>query len=112
VVEKGTVIRSTYTGQDEWMGHYSYVTGYDDATQIFMTQDSYFTPDFEVPYLLGVTYPKFISVFAYDIYFNGELSTRPLALAANFILVTITAILGICAYKIMKKWDIKKEMRW
>jgi len=27
--------------------------------------------DFEVPYLLGVTYPKFISVFAYDIYFNG-----------------------------------------
>ena len=68
--------------------------------------------DFEVPYLLGVTYPKFISVFAYDIYLNGELSSRPLALAANFILVIITAILGICAYKIIKKWDIKKEMRW
>jgi putative spermidine/putrescine transport system permease protein len=68
--------------------------------------------DFEVPYLLGVTYPKFISVFAYDIYFNGELSARPLALAANFVLVTITAVLGICSYKIMKKWDIKKEMRW
>lgn len=68
--------------------------------------------DFEVPYLLGVTYPKFISVFAYDIYFNGELSARPLALAANFILVTITAVLGICAYKTIKKWDIKKEMRW
>jgi putative spermidine/putrescine transport system permease protein len=68
--------------------------------------------DFEVPYLLGVTYPKFISVFAYDIYLNGELSARPLALAANFILVIITAILGICAYKIIKKWDIKKEMRW
>lgn len=68
--------------------------------------------DFEVPYLLGVTYPKFISVFAYDIYFNGELSARPLALAANFILVTITATVGICAYKTIKKWDIKKEMRW
>lgn len=68
--------------------------------------------DFEVPYLLGVTYPKFISVFAYDIYFNGELSARPLALAANFILVIITAALGILAYKIIKKWDIKKEMRW
>jgi len=68
--------------------------------------------DFEVPYLLGVTYPKFISVFAYDIYFNGELTARPLALAANFILVVITTILGIFAYQITKKWDIKKEMRW
>lgn len=68
--------------------------------------------DFEVPYFLGVTYPKFVSVYAYDIYFNGELILRPLALAANFILVVITAILGILAYKAAKKWDIQKEMRW
>lgn len=68
--------------------------------------------DFEVPYLLGVTYPKFISVYAYDIYSNGELIERPLALAANFILAFITAILGILVYKIMKKCDITKEMRW
>ena len=68
--------------------------------------------DFEVPYLLGVTYPKVVSVFAYDIYFNGELTARPLALATNFILVVITTAIGIVAYKIMKKWDIKKEMRW
>ncbi|MBI9050692.1 MAG: C39 family peptidase [Anaerolineaceae bacterium] len=52
VVEKGTVIRETSTGQDTWMGHYSYVTGYDDATQMFMTQDSFYTPDYEVPYSL------------------------------------------------------------
>ncbi len=68
--------------------------------------------DFEVPYLLGVTYPKFVSVWAYDIYFNGELTARPVALAANFILVVITALLGILAYNIIKKWDIQKEMRW
>ena len=52
VVEKGTIIQSTYTGQDEWMGHYSYVTGYDDAMQQFITQDSYYTPDYIVPYSL------------------------------------------------------------
>lgn len=68
--------------------------------------------DFDVPYLLGVTYPKFISVYAYDIYFNGDLALRPLALAANFITVLITAFAGIAAYKISKKWDIQKEMRW
>jgi putative spermidine/putrescine transport system permease protein len=68
--------------------------------------------DFEVPYLLGVTYPKFAAVFAYDIYINGELSIRPLALAANFMLTIITAILGILIYKIIQKWDIKKQMRW
>ncbi|MFL0245667.1 ABC transporter permease [Candidatus Clostridium stratigraminis] len=68
--------------------------------------------DFEVPYLLGVTYPKLAAVFAYDIYINGDLIIRPLALAANFMLTIITAILGILAYKIIKKWDIKKQMRW
>jgi hypothetical protein len=50
VVEKGTVIRETNTGQNTWMGHYAYVTGYDDNTQMFTTQDSYFTPDYVVPY--------------------------------------------------------------
>lgn len=68
--------------------------------------------DFEVPYLLGVTYPKFVSVFAYDIYFNGELQLRPIALAANFILVLITGLLGWLSYLITKKWNIQKEMRW
>ena len=50
VIEKGTVIKSTYTGQYEWMGHYSFVTGYDDSTRTFMTQDSYYTPDYEIAY--------------------------------------------------------------
>lgn len=68
--------------------------------------------DFEVPYILGVTYPKFVSVFAYDIYFNGELAARPIALASNFILVIITAILGSISFIITKKWNIQKEMRW
>jgi putative spermidine/putrescine transport system permease protein len=67
--------------------------------------------DFEVPYLLGVTYPKFISVYSYSMYYNGQISDRPLALAANFILAIITTILGILAYKLAKVSDIK-EARW
>ena len=52
VVEKGTVIRETNTGQNTWMGHYSYLTGYDDTKQAFITQDSYYSADYEVPYSL------------------------------------------------------------
>jgi hypothetical protein len=50
IVEKGTIIRETSTGQDTWMGHYSYLTGYDDASQSFISQDSYYTADYKVPY--------------------------------------------------------------
>ena len=67
--------------------------------------------DFEVPYLLGITYPKFISVYSYSMYYNGQLSDRPLALAANFILAIITAMIGLAAYKLAKRRDIK-EARW
>ncbi|MBU3127416.1 ABC transporter permease [Clostridium tagluense] len=67
--------------------------------------------DFEVPYLLGITYPKFISVYSYNMYYNGQLSDRPLALAANFILAIITAMLGLIAYKLAKQGDTK-EARW
>lgn len=68
--------------------------------------------DFEVPYILGVTYPKFVSVLSYQIYYNGQLADRPLALAANFILAVITGVLGIVAYRISKKYDIEKAIRW
>jgi hypothetical protein len=49
LVEKGAYIRD-FTGIVSWMGHYEVVTGYDDARSIFITQDSYFTPDYEVAY--------------------------------------------------------------
>jgi tetratricopeptide (TPR) repeat protein len=32
------------------MGHYSTITGYDDARKVFITQDSYFEPNFKVSY--------------------------------------------------------------
>jgi hypothetical protein len=50
IIEKGTFIHETTTGRLSWMGHYEVVTGYDDARQVWITQDSYFTPDYLVPY--------------------------------------------------------------
>jgi len=49
LVEKGIVIRD-FNGRLGFMGHYSVVTGYDNTRRIFITQDSYFTENYEVSY--------------------------------------------------------------
>ena len=40
IVEKGYYERD-YTGKVAWLGHYQYVTGYDDGTGEFIVQDTY-----------------------------------------------------------------------
>lgn len=54
LIEKGTYARDT-TGRISWMGHYALVTGYDDAEQVFITQDSLLTEDYKVSYDLITT---------------------------------------------------------
>jgi hypothetical protein len=49
LVEKGTYLRDL-TGVVSWMGHYQVVTGYDEASQQFTTQDSFIEPDHQVTY--------------------------------------------------------------
>ncbi len=49
LVEKGVFIRDT-NGKVSWMGHYAVLNGYDDEEQQFLSQDSYFRPDFPVSY--------------------------------------------------------------
>ena len=49
LVEKGVFIRDT-NGKVSWMGHYAVLNGYDDEKQQFLSQDSYFKPDFPVSY--------------------------------------------------------------
>ena len=49
LVEKGPFIKDVY-GKVTWMGHYALLTGYDDAKGEFISQDSYFTPDYPVKY--------------------------------------------------------------
>jgi putative spermidine/putrescine transport system permease protein len=67
---------------------------------------------FEVPFLLGVTYPKMLPVFAYDLYTSGGLINRPEALAVNVILAVITAFLGFIAYRISRRWVIGSGRGW
>ena len=49
LVEKGVYIRDM-NGKISWMGHYAVLNGYDDSKSEFLSQDSYFRPDFPVKY--------------------------------------------------------------
>ncbi len=50
LIEKGTYIQETTTGKVSWMGHYDVVSGYSDASQEIIVQDSYFKPDMRIKY--------------------------------------------------------------
>ena len=47
---------------------------------------------FEVPYLLGQTYPTILPVMAYNEYRSIDLSSRPAAMAINVLITLITAL--------------------
>jgi len=50
VAEKGYYERD-YNGKLGWMGHYQFVTGYDDTNETLLVQDTYLDgPNFKVPY--------------------------------------------------------------
>lgn len=54
---------------------------------------------YEVPYILGQTYPSTVSVVAYQLYTNRDLNNRPLAMA----LATLTSLLiGAMVFGYMK----------
>ncbi len=50
IAEKG-IYETDTTGRTSWMGHYQFVTGYDDASQTFLVQDTYLKgPNYHVSY--------------------------------------------------------------
>jgi hypothetical protein len=57
VIEKGTLIRETMSGQITWMGHYNLVVGYDDNTRQVITRDSYYSPP-EYPLDYRISYDR------------------------------------------------------
>ena len=63
---------------------------------------------FEVPYLLGVTYPSVLPVYSYQLYTSGTLADRPEALAINMILAAMTILLGLVTYYFSKRWNVLK----
>lgn len=50
LAEKGYYERD-YTGKIGWMGHYQFITGYDDPSGVLIVQDTYLDgPNFRIPY--------------------------------------------------------------
>lgn len=50
---------------------------------------------YEIPYLLGVTYPKMLAILSYQWFYQGDWSNRPLAMAD---MVTVAGGLAVLAY--------------
>lgn len=63
---------------------------------------------FEIPYLLGATYPKTMPVWAYLNYISPELSSRPVAMVINIIVSLICSVFVLVYYvsarKYLGKW--------
>ncbi|WP_171051797.1 ABC transporter permease [Alteribacter natronophilus] len=54
---------------------------------------------FEVPYLIGATYPKMLPVLSYEWFYGGDWSMRPAAFA---LMAIITASVLVCFYIISR----------
>ena len=51
MIEEGELLEGEYWPDDDrWAGHYLLLTGYDDAAQSFIAQDTFRSPDRNVPY--------------------------------------------------------------
>ena len=88
VAEKGYYERD-YNGKMGWMGHYQFVTGYDDSQDAVIVQDTYLSgPDFPVSYdefMHGWRSFNYVFVVAYPSEREGEVMSAlgPLADADN-----------------------------
>lgn len=58
---------------------------------------------FEVPYLLGATYPKLLPVLAYQWFFEGDWSNRPLAMASMVLLTVFIVIISFSVLSLLQK---------
>ncbi|WP_042276696.1 ABC transporter permease [[Clostridium] dakarense] len=58
---------------------------------------------FEVPFLIGPSTPKTLSVQAYISYSSSDLAQRPIAMSINVILSTLSIIILVIYNKIFKK---------
>ncbi|MDQ3386830.1 MAG: ABC transporter permease subunit [Actinomycetota bacterium] len=57
---------------------------------------------FEVPYLLGKTYPTILPVTAFNEYRDTDLAARPIAMAINVLITLITALVAAAYLRLAK----------
>ncbi|MGD6816978.1 ABC transporter permease [Metabacillus sp. 113a] len=67
-------------------------------SEIFLILFAFILTAYEVPALLGITYPKMISVLAFDWFYNGDWSQRPLAYTAMLSITVLILLLTILFY--------------
>ena len=59
---------------------------------------------FEVPYLLGQTYPAVLPVLAYRNYHDVDLNARPEAMAMSIVIAAIIVVLILLYMKLMETY--------
>lgn len=62
---------------------------------------------YEVPALLGVTYPKMFSVLVYEWFYEGSWENRPLAQALMIYLTVVMVIGSLFVMRTAKRWQRK-----
>lgn len=62
---------------------------------------------FEVPYLLGVTRPEMLPVRAYEWFFNGDWSKRPLAFSAMIVPGVVALLLSVSLIGAIQKHRLR-----
>lgn len=65
---------------------------------------------FEVPYLLGVTYPRTLPVLAYEKYARDSIASRGDVMVINSIIILLTASVALIIYKLNKSLGERVEL--
>lgn len=66
---------------------------------------------FEIPALLGVTFPKMLPLLAYEWFYQGDWSNRPMAQALMVSVSIVTVTLSIIVIRIAEQWRKRFRVR-
>lgn len=72
--------------------------------EIFLILVSFLYGAYELPNLLGVTFPKFLSILFYDAYFEGTTGSRQEAFVIMTILTIFMFLLAIVLFRATKRY--------
>lgn len=73
---------------------------------------AYLFSAFETSYILGVTYPRTLSVQMYELYSEGDIELRGKVMAINVIVTLIALTISFISYLTMKYLMKFKEREW
>jgi putative spermidine/putrescine transport system permease protein len=65
---------------------------------------SFVVAAFEVPYLLGVTSPKMLPLLAFNWFYEGDWSTRPMAQALMMMITALTVSISLILLRISERY--------